>query len=99
MPVRMQKFTYRRTAQQKCFEHTGVHHLYRPCLHAFIVVFVMAEQVRALIARESRVKVHANEIREYLATQHFGKSLAFGNIFLAVAFYAMTENLMKKNRG
>src|SRR5579864_6736869 len=87
----------RRTGHQKGFQDAVVYGGDALAGNAFIVVVVPAVQVDPLHFAHRGVEHHREKAGKNRCAKAFGKRLAFGFVFLAVAFDAMTEYLVKEN--
>src|SRR5579875_328618 len=93
----MDELADRRARKKKGLEHSGFHYLDRARLDAFVIVFVGADQVSAVVLLARRIEIDTDEIREHFLAEHLSEGLAFGDVFLPMTFHAMAEDLMKED--
>src|SRR6185437_4578467 len=88
-----------RARHQEGFESALVDDGDRAGLDAFVIVFVPAVEIDAGDFAARGVEDDGEEIGEYLAVDALGEGLAFALILLAVAFDAVSEDLVEEDAG
>src|SRR5712692_4027332 len=98
MAVGMIKADQRRAGHLKIFQHAVINQDDAMGSHAFIVIFVISEQIGRSEFAHGGVVNNAQERRQNLLAHFFREGLAFRYVFLAMPFCAMAEYFMEEDR-
>src|SRR5258705_13548777 len=85
-----------RTRHLEILQHAVIHQNDTMGADAFIIVFVISEEVVVAQSGHRAVVNDAEERRQNRLAGFLCEGLPFRHVFLAAAFRAMTENLIKK---
>ena len=86
-----------RAGHQERLEHAIFHDRHRARGDAFIVVGIRAVQVDVAGFLAGRIEDHREKIRQHFSAYALGEGLSFRFVFLAMAFHAVSEDLMKED--
>src|SRR5262245_59880294 len=89
----------RRTRHQKGFQDAAVDQLDRAGYDAFVVVTIEAVEIDAADLPAGGIEDHAQKIGKHRAVDALGEGLAFILVLLAMAFDAVSEDLVEEDAG
>ena len=97
VPVRLDDAGDRRPAHEERLQHAAIHRHDAPRFHAFVIVGIVADQLRGAVPVDRRIEGDAQELRQHLLVQPLGEGLRVVDLLGPVPLDAMAEDLVEED--